>query len=124
MKVFDRKTVIISQNLVTNAPFTADFSTVYFEPDELIVRGISLTQTAGATNHMLITSTLTDNYPMINFSRGDTVTSIVPNFNSCELHFMLRRPVRGLHTFTITDPNGAIADFQGQIGLHLEFVKY
>lgn len=119
-----RKTVVIQQLVAAQAPFSFTFDNIYFEPDEVILRGISVSDINGVDANVSIWSDLVDNYPMVSFAISATPTNGTPNFNTCELHFPLNKVIKGAYTFTLKNFAGALADFDGVLGLHLEFVKY
>jgi hypothetical protein len=111
-----RKNVIVSTTFNTVSTFTATINNVEFIPDEVIIRGINYSP---AINEVGITQLYTD---MV----SDVIGTFFQNFYiKPDLTFTLRKPIAGLYTFTIrTVAGNAYAGRNGDIAIHLEFVKY
>ena len=104
-----------------NNPGTTSISferniTLDFIPDEMIVRQICYRPIVTESDVYMISSDLT-NGPL-------GVFFIFPNFVKNETVFIMRRPVIGMHQFTIKKQPETNIIGQGNLALHLEFVKY
>jgi hypothetical protein len=116
-KVVDvRKNINVHTTFNAVSSFTFTIDRVDFIPDEVIVRGINYSP---AVNEVGITLLYTN---LVN----DHIGSFFQNFYiKPNLHFPLKKPVKGTYTFQIQTVLGDLyAGRVGDISIDLEFVKY
>lgn len=111
-----RKNIIISTTFNNVSSFTATINTVDFIPDEVVIKGINYSP---VINEVGITQLYCD---MV----SDVIGTFFQNFYiKPDLTFTLRKPIKGLYTFTIRTVLGnAYNGRNGDITIHLEFLKY
>lgn len=112
-----RKTVFVYANNPGES-FSYPIS-VEFTPDEVIVRGIGAYDVGGVYTDMFLV-------------RTNLVREGILGFACEPLHmgqfgqgtFSLQCPIQGSYNFQIIDPAGALVDYEGNLVIQLEFVKY
>lgn len=107
----------INVTLSTESSFDVDFN-VPFKPQELIVKYMTFVANTSVAETFTISTSLIDstNGPFVCMAEvGDVAPNIVYTFNGT---------ARGRHRFTITNPDGTLANLDGKLILALEFVKY
>lgn len=114
-----RKNITIPTILNLNGTFSFFINTVDFIPDEMHVKCITYSSNNINVEDGLATQIYTD-----------LVSDVIGSFyiyclGKPDTIFTLKKPVKGLYNFTLLTLNGAIDNIrEGQLVIHLEFVKY
>lgn len=129
----DRKNILIRyENIDTPTSFTKTINNVDFIPDEMIVKNISF-----AAPLSLLTGTSADHdfglgadpYNRIVCIWTNLVNDYIATFTdngNCKsnAHYQIKKLVKGTYIFNLTDINNNPFDWNGDITIELEFVKY
>lgn len=105
---------------VSTSSFDVDITDVNFEPDEMIVKAISYTNTALASEFAILTSNLVDWKTIFCFScpASSCINAYI------DAYFPINKKVNGRYTFISKTVAGGVNDLNGLLSIQLLFIKH